>query len=238
LQRHGVFSLSVMSAFGYLAIEPWVRRYWPQTMITWSRFLAGRWQDPVVGRDVLLGVVWAIVHTLLQRVVSAAELWLGETPARPIATAVDWGVALETLMGSRAVIAELVRSCIWGFTTAAQFCFVLLFFRAWLRKPWLAVVSCFILFFVASQGDRSHLAFDSISISIAILVLLRHGLLAMTVFASVMSFTDTALLTVDFTEWYGHGSLAAVIVVSTLAAWAFRISLDGRPLFATKWLDH
>jgi len=53
-----------------------------------------------------------------------------------------------------------------------------------------------------------------------------------------MSFTDTTMLTVDFTEWYGHGSLVAVIVVSAIAAWAFRVSLGGRPLFATKWLDH
>ena len=30
----------------YLALEPWVRRYWPQTMITWSRVVAGKWTDP------------------------------------------------------------------------------------------------------------------------------------------------------------------------------------------------
>ena len=41
----------------YLALEPYVRRYWPQAIISWTRVLAGRWRDPLVGRDVLYGVM-------------------------------------------------------------------------------------------------------------------------------------------------------------------------------------
>jgi hypothetical protein len=40
-----------------MAIEPWVRRRWPKSIL--GRLLAGSWRDPVVGRDVLLGVAWA-----------------------------------------------------------------------------------------------------------------------------------------------------------------------------------
>jgi hypothetical protein len=59
----------------YLALEPYVRRYWPQAIISWTRVLAGRWRDPLVGRDVVLGVsmasswAWAR-HPLLR------SLWL------------------------------------------------------------------------------------------------------------------------------------------------------------------
>ena len=45
----------------YLAIEPYVRRYWPQAIISWTRVLAGRWRDPLVGRDVLYGAVLGIL---------------------------------------------------------------------------------------------------------------------------------------------------------------------------------
>ncbi len=52
----------------YMAIEPWVRRQWPKSIISWSRLLAGSWRDPVVGRDILigvaLGVVWILVFQL------------------------------------------------------------------------------------------------------------------------------------------------------------------------------
>jgi serine/threonine-protein kinase len=40
----------------YIALEPEVRRTWPHTLISWSRLLAGRLRDPLVGRDVLVGV--------------------------------------------------------------------------------------------------------------------------------------------------------------------------------------
>src|SRR5260370_20749773 len=49
----------------YLALEPWVRRRWPQTIISWSRLLSGQMRDPLVGRDILfgaiLGVTWILV---------------------------------------------------------------------------------------------------------------------------------------------------------------------------------
>ena len=45
----------------YLALEPFVRRHWPQVLVSWTNVLSGRFSDPVVGRDVLFGVglgVW------------------------------------------------------------------------------------------------------------------------------------------------------------------------------------
>src|SRR5271165_6714709 len=39
----------------YIALEPYVRRRWPATLVSWSRLLAGGFRDPLVGRDVLVG---------------------------------------------------------------------------------------------------------------------------------------------------------------------------------------
>ena len=51
----------------YVALEPYVRKHWPQVLVSWTNLLAGRVADPVVGRDVLLGtalgVVWALLVT-------------------------------------------------------------------------------------------------------------------------------------------------------------------------------
>jgi serine/threonine-protein kinase len=41
----------------YLAVEPVIRRKWPQSLISWNRMLAGRLRDPLLGRDLLLGVL-------------------------------------------------------------------------------------------------------------------------------------------------------------------------------------
>ena len=43
----------------YLALEPYVRRRWPQVLIAWSRALTGRIRDPLVGREALVGAVIA-----------------------------------------------------------------------------------------------------------------------------------------------------------------------------------
>ena len=49
----------------YVALEPYVRRHWPHAIISWSRLLAGELRDPLVGRDilggVLLGVLWSVI---------------------------------------------------------------------------------------------------------------------------------------------------------------------------------
>src|SRR5262249_34679757 len=39
----------------YLALEPSVRRLQPGWVIGWNRLLEGRWRDPLVGRDILVG---------------------------------------------------------------------------------------------------------------------------------------------------------------------------------------
>src|ERR1700720_3975586 len=41
----------------YLAVEPYFRRRWPRMLIGWSRLMAGRFRDPMIGRDALIGVV-------------------------------------------------------------------------------------------------------------------------------------------------------------------------------------
>src|SRR6202012_2245046 len=47
------------------AVEPYVRRNWPQTIISWTRLVSGKVRDPLVGRDivsgVLLGFSWVLI---------------------------------------------------------------------------------------------------------------------------------------------------------------------------------
>src|SRR5262245_35353667 len=49
----------------YLAVEPYVRRLWPNTLIAWSRVLEGRFRDPLVGRHILLGAIAGLALTVL-----------------------------------------------------------------------------------------------------------------------------------------------------------------------------
>jgi serine/threonine-protein kinase len=42
----------------YIALEPFVRRYRPQLLFSWTRLLSGRFRDPLVGRDLLIGTAF------------------------------------------------------------------------------------------------------------------------------------------------------------------------------------
>lgn len=40
----------------YLAIEPYVRRYWPRSLVGLARFLSFRWNDATIGKELLIGI--------------------------------------------------------------------------------------------------------------------------------------------------------------------------------------
>ena len=44
----------------YMAIEPFVRRRWPQVLVSWTRLLSGEWRDPLVARDILIGCAFGV----------------------------------------------------------------------------------------------------------------------------------------------------------------------------------
>jgi len=51
---HSLF-LALIVWTAYLGLEPYIRRRWPQIIISWTSLLGGGLRDPVVGRDVLIG---------------------------------------------------------------------------------------------------------------------------------------------------------------------------------------
>jgi hypothetical protein len=61
--------------------SPTFRRRWPETLIAWSRVLRRPIQGPLVGRDLLLGILVGVVHRLLTQTVAGAPAWLGEAPS-------------------------------------------------------------------------------------------------------------------------------------------------------------
>ncbi len=48
----------------YVAIEPYVRRLWPRMLVSWARLTSGRTRDPMVGRDLLMGLAIGAVGTV------------------------------------------------------------------------------------------------------------------------------------------------------------------------------
>jgi hypothetical protein len=75
------FFYVVFFALWYSAIEPLVRRTWPHSLITWTRLWHGRLRDPLIGRDVLLGMLAGTSRLLVVHTVNLISARLaGESP--------------------------------------------------------------------------------------------------------------------------------------------------------------
>jgi serine/threonine-protein kinase len=229
----------VLVSLYYLAIEPWVRRELAGRQISWSRVLAGRWRDPLVGRDILLGLLWSIGSALLGRLGEFYVLGIGGPP-----TAVPWvpneSRYLVNLMGPFSAMTGIVHSVWSGFVNGFFFFAFLVVFSLLLRKKWFAVAAM-VAYLTLSPALLSEGTPEFISYLLAflwavliVIGMFRFGLLAMVIQSFAFVFLRQTFITPDFSTWYGASSLVALIAISALALVGFRLSVLGRPLWAAQ----
>jgi serine/threonine-protein kinase len=219
----------------YIALEPYVRRLWPDVLISWSRLLAGRLRDPMIGRDVVVGAVAGVGSTLWVTHGSLiATNWLGETP--------QWApdVSLQSLVGVRQTAGALA----WHLGIAASgpvmMLFVFLVLRLILRRSWAAVFALTSLFALLAfvSGEPYHVTFFVVGqVLLGLFVLIRFGLLASAVSFFFQNLDVEVVLTADFSAWYAGRSLFALLVAAAIAGWGFHLSLAGRRPFGGATLD-
>jgi len=230
----GVFILAMCSSIFYavviwtvyIALEPYVRRRWPQTIISWSAIVTGKVRDAVVGRDVLIGCAAAAA---IQLMAACADLWIGAHA--PFAPNRDNAVALG---GTRATLGLMFSGFSHGIREALFFFFFLFLLRVLLRNQWVAAAVFAAVFTVPNigAGDVPWLG-ATISFlflfGIAVLVL-RWGLVAaatLLLVASLMSAPEIA----QPSAWYAGDSILMLAAAAALAVWGFKTSLGGRSLW-------
>jgi hypothetical protein len=216
----------------YLALEPWVRRHWPQALVVWSRVLAGRWRDPVVGRDMLCGTLGGLALLLFTGVYRYVLIRLGDASA----VAPNAG----HLISVRLVAADAVNGIGAALGLGLTAFLALFLLRVLLRNQWLAAAAVtLILALLASAGSVHWIPLFAVLVVVfgsMVVAGMRFGL-----FAALAGFYVVLLTawldTTSFTAWYGQGSLAAVILIGALALWGFRVSLGGQQVFTGAALE-
>ncbi|HEY6290647.1 MAG TPA: protein kinase [Terriglobia bacterium] len=210
----------------YLALEPYVRRRWPHAIISWSRVAAGRIRDPLVGRDVLWGVMLGMLWNV---VISAGFLFLkreGATPQLP---------STDLLLGGTQALGMWLRNIVTCISGTLQFFFVLFLLRVILRNKWLAAAA-FVAIFAAGNTLRSDHPQILVWIwlvvySIAAFAVARFGLITLTVAIFTANVVLNVPFTLDFSAWYAPASFAVLVSFVAIAAWGFYTSLGGQKLW-------
>jgi hypothetical protein len=242
LLAHGLLH-AIVAGLLYVALEPYVRRLWPETLVSWSRLLLGRVRDPLVGRDLLLGM--AVVGTL-----TMATSWLGAQLAlvfeipRPLAHA----FLVPSFAGPRYAVAWLLVQTQNAVVLSMAILVVLLLARLLLRRTWAAVLAvlilCAILAGILSSASSAPVGFKIFGGVVFTLIagamvacMLRFGLLSVIGGLFVMNALRWVPLTWDLSNWYAGAGLVYVIAVVGLAVWAFYTSMAGQRLFRDSLLE-
>jgi serine/threonine-protein kinase len=210
----------------YLSIEPYVRRHWPRALVSWSRVLMGQLRDPLVGRDVLFGVILGVIWILIYQVRTGLIIRMGGSPAL---------YSTDYLMGGRAALGAWLINVPGAIQGTLLFFFLLFVLRVILRKEWLAAIA-FVAIWVALKtlgSDYPWIEAPAFALlyGTAAIVVVRFGFVAL---AAGIFATDLLLnvpLTFDFSAWYLTSSLLPLFSVAALAVWGFYTSLGGRKLW-------
>jgi eukaryotic-like serine/threonine-protein kinase len=221
----------------YLAVEPYVRRFWPATVVSWSRLMAGQWRDPLVGRDILFGVALGVLIRTLGVATSYAGVRLGYpmTPDVP---------HLDHLLGPAVSMALVLNQVFNAILNAIFAVFAMVLLKMAVKREWLAsILGIALAMIIAVDGvfDGGSVAINIIAalliVSIIVLTIQHLGLVAIT-FLFFMNFVlASAVITLDTTRWFFPVSLVLLLIPASLAAYGFYASRGGEPLLGKRLLD-
>jgi tRNA A-37 threonylcarbamoyl transferase component Bud32 len=220
------FFLSGLIFILYLALEPYVRRYWPQALISWSRLLTGRVRDPLVGRDILFGVLLGVIWIVIFKVGSFVMMKMGASP--PL-------FQTDFLLSTRRALGAWLSQVPSAILGTLQFFFLLMGLKAVFKRDWLAAIVFVAIFTTAKTLGSQYPVVDAITsvvvYSIAAVIVFRFGLVPLACAIFTVDLLANIPFTADFSAWYVGTSVFALLSVVALAGWGFYTSLGDEPLW-------
>jgi tRNA A-37 threonylcarbamoyl transferase component Bud32 len=222
----------------YLALEPYVRKFWPATVISWSRLLAGRWLDPLVGRDVLTGALFAVAAHVIGRLDFHIRPLLGYPALPPIVPRLN---ALEGVQEVLGMVGQVIFNA--GFNSL-WIIFGLVAINLLVRRVWITALVMTLFLTLTGIDDFATtppvwlgVLTSVIGACLMVFVMLRFGLLATLSFFSVSFVVSWGIVTLDPSKWFFSTSTVQLLLVAGVAAYGFYASRGGEPLFGRRILD-
>jgi hypothetical protein len=216
--------IAILSAgllwLAYIAIEPFVRRQWPDSLISWTRLRSGRVRDPLVASHVLVALAIMPANELVAETIMrfGTDIWVLLPPAGPMLAFND--------------IASLAAVRLVGVGGALTFCLSLLVLlvvsRLVLRQPLLAGLAVCVVGgmsgLYAFTGPLGLLV-NTLFMAVGLLLLRQFGLLSFIVAFWVVRAID---FPASLDAWYSGRFVFELAIPIALAAWALWVILSER----------
>jgi serine/threonine protein kinase len=222
-------SYAIFFAVFYLALEPYIRRGWPELLVSWSRLLSGGFRNPLVGRDLLIGILAGLILACLGLAGNALPDLLSVKGFPPVIGTQYLG-SLSSLLGS------ILGHC--GGNILNSIGSLAILFVGW-RFTRSKLVSAIIvaLFWAAVSLTGPNFAVEvPLALMEGIVVtlcLVGVGYFPLVVAFVVQGIISSFPLTLDLNRWYAERSIFVITVLLAFLVYGFRISQGSRRLFVT-----
>ena len=209
-----VFAAGILAVL-YLAIEPYVRRNWPDALISFARFTSSRFRDPLVASHILVGLAVGMAMMVVGYALLLASHQQLET------------FPVEDLNGFRFLYGSLLAAPQFVAFTNTALILILVLLRLVLRRTWLVDVVV-VAVFVLTAGFGSPIAMLDVALGtiLNLWVLRRFGVLAQAAFLVTLFLRHNLPWTPA--SWYVSYSLTTPLVVAAVSGWALYTILASR----------
>jgi hypothetical protein len=188
----------------YVALEPYLRKRWPEGVISWNRLLTGRFSDPLIARDLLIGSAFGVT------------------------------IGIVVFLGLRYQVGNLLRWAGTALQSGLGFFIILLMARLVLRKDWLALIAVFILGILENIQSLTefNLSFMigvflmAFVWCLIVFLMLRFGMVAGIVGFFTANFLLGSPLTTNFSSWFLGATAFTVSVIFLIAGYGFFVSVE------------
>ena len=204
----------------YIAVEPYVRRLWPETLISWVRFMSGDIRNPLVGLHVAVGCTAGVVCACLAYLHRLSATLVNAPPPVPW---IDVERGIDPLQGAAVALGAAFEIIPYATRFALTFLVTLLLLKFVVRKKWIAATAYAVIqatVWSLSRGD-SILSpiFMSLIAVICTLLMVRYGLLGLVVgvisYLGITTFSPAVNLS-HFSAPVALCALATLLVVFLL----------------------
>jgi hypothetical protein len=218
----------------YVAIEPFVRRKWPEVLISWTRLLSGRFRDPLVGRDVLIGCAGAVAVLCCDWLRHWALWQVGVPEGR-------WKMELNAVAEMRSFLSSLLIMQTNAILLVLGFLLLVFFLRILLRRDWAAIAVTALMVTLRQSLVVQYLwivgPITLASSALLVFILVRFGLVAFFSGFLVYSSFNIPPMTFQSSAWYSGYDFAALFVIAGVTLYGFHTSLGGRRFLDMSALD-
>ena len=210
----------------YLAVEPHVRRNWPDALISWSRLLTGQTRNALVASHVLVGLALKLAIFF-----AGTLFFVTGAPRLP--------QRIGFLDSGAASLATLFELSLDALLYVVSFILTIVILRLLLRRLWIAdLIGSLLLSIILTTGavtggsdlmGRAYLVLHALGM---LWLLRRFGLLALLAGLTAEFILVTQPLI--YSTWYTTRGLLPVAIVAVVATWALWVIVSDKRQLSTE----